>query len=147
MSTEHQIKSLAELEQFAQEVLKTLSPSTTGATVLALCGDLGAGKTTFVQALARQLGVSETVTSPTYLIVRQYPTPDPRFSTLVHIDAYRIENSAELGPLRFSDTLTTPGVLLCIEWAEKIQAALPATVRTLRFSTDEHDVRTIVESD
>lgn len=146
MSTEYRIGSLTELEQLAQELLGTISPSPDGATILALNGDLGAGKTTFVQALARQMGVVEVVTSPTYLIMRQYATTDPRFPLLVHMDAYRIEDVGELVPLRFSDVLTTPGTLVCVEWAEKIADALPASVRTLTFVTDEHDVRTIVDS-
>lgn len=146
MSTEYRISSLIELEQLAQTLLTTLDRHADGATIVALNGDLGAGKTTFVQALAKELGVAEVVTSPTYLIMRRYETSGARFSFLVHMDAYRVENESELAPLRFVEVLGTPGVLVCIEWAEKIASALPASVRTLTFTTDEHDVRTIVDS-
>lgn len=146
MSTTRHVASLSELEDLAKEVAGTLVSDSKGATVLALSGDLGAGKTTFVQLLAKQLGVVEAVTSPTYLIMRQYETSSPQFRTLVHMDAYRIEDESELRPLRFSELLTTPGLLLCIEWAEKIAAALPENYQTLTFAIGEGDTRTITYS-
>lgn len=146
MSTTRHIGSLADLEALASEVSTTLLPNPEGATVLALSGDLGAGKTTFVQLLAKQLGVIEVVTSPTYLIMRQYETKSSAFPGLVHMDAYRIDDLSELGPLRFSEILATPGLLLCIEWAEKIAAALPKAHQKLTFSVGKEDTRTITYS-
>jgi tRNA threonylcarbamoyladenosine biosynthesis protein TsaE len=142
----HQISTLLDLEQYAKEVLAELVPVPSGATVLGLQGDLGAGKTTFVQALARHLGVTEAVTSPTYLIMRSYETRDGRFSQLVHMDAYRIESLAELAPLRFAEVLGQPQTLVVIEWFERIAEALPAGVPVLTFTVNSDGSRTITRS-
>jgi tRNA threonylcarbamoyladenosine biosynthesis protein TsaE len=140
------ITSLSELESLAGEILKTLPAASAGATVLGLSGDLGAGKTTFVQALARHLGVTETVTSPTYLILRGYETGSEQFRHLVHMDAYRIESLSELAPLRFGEVLVQPQTLVVIEWVERVVAALPMTVPTLTFTPNPDDSRTITRS-
>lgn len=113
------------------------------ALVVALSGDLGAGKTTFVQALARSLGVTATVQSPTFVIMKSYETTDADFTKLFHMDAYRIDDLAELRPLRFAELLTTPQSLFCIEWAEKIRPALPARVISVRLDIQEGDSRQI----
>ena len=73
-----------------------------GATVLALHGELGAGKTTFTQTLARTLGVTDAVTSPTFVIMKLYELQHQSFETLIHIDAYRIEHSDEMRVLGFA---------------------------------------------
>jgi tRNA threonylcarbamoyladenosine biosynthesis protein TsaE len=113
------------------------------ATVIALHGDLGAGKTTFVQALARQLGVTETVTSPTFVIMKSYETSDDMFSVLVHIDAYRIESTAEMDPLHFETILTSTHTLVCIEWAERIATLLPISTKHISFTLESNETRTI----
>lgn len=124
------IDNLLDLENFAKELLKYIGVEKTEnnhATIIALSGNLGAGKTTFVQLLAKELGVSEKVTSPTFTIMKGYELAG-RFNLLVHMDAYRIEDLSELGPLRFSELLANKSNLLCIEWAEKIQSALPSEI-------------------
>lgn len=116
--------------------------TTDRAQVVALHGDLGAGKTTFTQHLARELGVMETVTSPTFVIMKQYETTDEKFSLLVHIDAYRIEADEELTVLGFTDLLPLPNTLVVIEWAEKVAALLPQDTLHLTFVIDG-DIRRI----
>ncbi|MEQ1666149.1 MAG: tRNA (adenosine(37)-N6)-threonylcarbamoyltransferase complex ATPase subunit type 1 TsaE, partial [Bdellovibrionales bacterium] len=69
----------------------------------------------------------DKVTSPTFTIMKGYELSG-KFNLLIHMDAYRIEDLNELGPLRFSELLTNKTNLLCIEWAEKIQSALPAEI-------------------
>lgn len=97
-----------------------------GGTALALHGELGSGKTAFVQHLARVLGVTEQVTSPTFVIMRFYPIKTHDFfKTLVHVDAYRIESDAEMEVIGFEHVLRGPTNLVCVEWAEKITDALP----------------------
>jgi tRNA threonylcarbamoyladenosine biosynthesis protein TsaE len=124
---ERVIGDLEELATLANEALERLRErqAKNSATVLALSGEFGAGKTAFTQALARRLGVEGVVASPTYVIMKRYRTADPDFPTLVHVDAYRIESPAELLPLRFSAVLAEPRALVCIEWAEKLAAELP----------------------
>lgn len=129
-----------DLEVLARRVLDDLAVGTSdgqGATVIALHGELGAGKTSFVQYLARELGVAEYVTSPTFVVMRRYPlTAGAGFTSLVHMDAYRIANADELRPLGFAELLADPGNLLCIEWAERIHDALPPGVYQVSFTTD-----------
>jgi len=140
------VDSLSELEEVAKRLLLKLtaiSSRQAKATVLAISGDLGSGKTTLVQMLARQLGVTTTVTSPTFTIMKVYQlTGQFGFDRLVHIDAYRIETLAELQPLRLTEYLATPRTLLCIEWAELIADALPSDSLLLMLGQDKAGVRT-----
>ena len=121
-----QITTLAELELFAEQFLHALEGrASSTATVVALSGDLGAGKTTFVQLLAKKLGVTDVVTSPTFTIMKGYEIVNDSFGRLVHMDAYRIETIDEVRPLRLEEIFTAPKTLFCIEWAEKISVVLP----------------------
>lgn len=136
------IKTLAELEAIVAEIyLDLLSEATDHASVLALHGNLGAGKTTFVQLLAKQLGITETVTSPTFVIMKRYEAGD-NTSQLVHIDAYRIEDIDEMRVLGFEALLQQSHTMICIEWAERIEALLPPRTKHLSFELVD-DVRTI----
>ncbi len=143
MNSEMRIVNKEELSTLAAEVLALAKGAAhAGATVIALHGDLGAGKTTFVQTLGQLLGVSEQITSPTFTIMKGYETTDDTFATLIHMDAYRIDDISELGPLRFSEILNTPNTLVCIEWAEKIKDALPAGVINLTLEVADETTRT-----
>jgi len=96
------------------------------ATLVTLEGDLGAGKTTFTQQLAYSLGITESVVSPTFGIMKSYDIPNNEyFNQLIHIDAYRIEDISETGPLRFAELLQLPRTLICLEWPERIAEVLP----------------------
>ncbi|MEO5646277.1 MAG: tRNA (adenosine(37)-N6)-threonylcarbamoyltransferase complex ATPase subunit type 1 TsaE [Candidatus Paceibacterota bacterium] len=134
--------SESDIEGIAEEVLGLLSPSDVEATVLALQGDLGAGKTTLTKTLAVQLGVSETVVSPTFVIAKFYTPTKQGFEHLVHIDAYRIEDLNELRPLGWEKILQQPKTLVIVEWPEKITPALPANKKHLLI-THNRDQRTI----
>ena len=90
-------KSLEDTERIALDFLKNLEPMKDMATVVGLYGNLGSGKTTFVQAIARALGVSENVVSPTFLILKTYKLKNLQtYQLLSHIDAYRLEKSEEI---------------------------------------------------
>jgi len=107
------------------------------ATTIALQGDLGAGKTTFVQALAKELGVTDTIQSPTYVLMKSYHIPHhPRFALLIHIDAYRLDGAKEFAALRTEKFLEDKRTLVCVEWPERVEGALPAPDITLRFSSE-----------
>lgn len=127
--------------------LKHLQPSTTGATVVGLHGNLGSGKTTFVQAVARALGVMEQVTSPTFVIQKSYPVVTNSYSTgftqLIHIDAYRIDDPKELEILGFPALCSDPHRLILIEWPERIASLLPADTRELFFTFKDETTREI----
>jgi tRNA threonylcarbamoyladenosine biosynthesis protein TsaE len=109
--------SAEETRSLAAELAAALPPDTT----LALHGDLGAGKTTFVQGLARGFGIVEPVTSPTYTIFTLHRAPS---YTLVHLDAYRLDDPRQVEALMLDDFLVSPWCL-AVEWPEKIAAWLP----------------------
>lgn len=111
--------------EVATALLALCIPDPHKAIVVGLSGDLGAGKTTLVQALAKTLGVTETVTSPTFVIAKWYETNDLTWKTLIHIDAYRIEDEEELTVLGWEEMINTPETLIVVEWPEKIKGSLP----------------------
>jgi tRNA threonylcarbamoyladenosine biosynthesis protein TsaE len=115
--------SLAEFEHAVGVVFESIHPGK-HATILGLQGDLGTGKTTFVQLLARILGVSEIIVSPTFLIMKRYKTTHPIFCTLVHVDAYRLSGPHELEKLGFSKFLKNPTNIITVEWPERVRKLL-----------------------
>ena len=101
--------------------------------VIALYGDLGAGKTCMTQGIATGLGIaSETVTSPTYALINE--NLSGRFP-LYHMDAYRIQDVSELGPIGFQDYIMRADGLLVIEWADNIAGDLPDERLNIYLST------------
>ena len=142
--TTYTANNVEELAVVADTLLRVFKEEAReGALVVALSGDLGAGKTTLVQTLARALGVSATVQSPTFVIMKSYETTDADFTQLIHMDAYRIDDLAELRPLRFAELLSTPRTLFCIEWAEKIKPALPTKVISITIDIGEAERREV----
>jgi len=125
--------SLEKMNTFALEFLDSIE-SERRAVVVGLKGDLGSGKTTFVQDLAKHLGVEEDVTSPTYVIQKSYDLPEGRkFKKLVHIDAYRLDAAEGLAKLGFSQLLKEAGTLIVVEWPEKVPGLLPSHKKELNF--------------
>ena len=138
---ERRIQTLEELHQIAGEVLTALVPPK-GATVLALKGDLGAGKTAFVKALAKHVGITQEITSPTFVIMKSYEIPSHAFlKTLVHIDAYRIESDDEMRVLKFGEILSDQSNLVCNEWPEKIQNLIPHHTMVIEFTLNQDGTR------
>jgi len=122
-----------EFKKYAARFTLQLVPAQNGATVATLSGDLGAGKTTFVQAAAKALGVEENVTSPTFVIEKIYQLREQKFAKLLHIDAYRLESEQELKVLGFKELLQDPANLIFIEWPEKIASLIPENATNMRF--------------
>ncbi len=142
---EYTVSSESELEEVAQTlVLELEQEKIEQATILGLSGELGAGKTTLTKAIARTLGVHEHVPSPTFVLARYYPIPKhATWSTLVHIDAYRIESLDELRPLRFASLFAEPKNLVVLEWPERLTGALPPHTRMLELVVEGETVRRI----
>ncbi len=132
-----------ELSSVAKEVLSNLRADNDRAIIIALYGELGAGKTTLVQAIATELGVEEMVTSPTFVIAKWYKTNSSDFYTLVHIDAYRVESEDELRPLGFIELLKQPRALVIIEWPEKMPVTLSSLNVQMFTLHHEGEIRVI----
>jgi tRNA threonylcarbamoyladenosine biosynthesis protein TsaE len=115
------IHSFSDWDHWAEELV----PEFTTGTILGLSGPLGAGKTTFTQALARALGAEGDPRSPTFSLMRTYQLKKhPTLRRLVHIDAYRLEKPGDFLALNLEEEMNEPGTLVVIEWPENIQAWL-----------------------
>ena len=124
------------------ELARRLAGALRPGTVICLDGDLGAGKTLFVQNLAASLGVQGEVTSPTFNLMNVYE--DGRLP-LVHFDLYRLEQEYELDEIGFYDYVENPDGLVLIEWAEKFPECLPEDHIALEIQrTDVEDERVLV---
>jgi tRNA threonylcarbamoyladenosine biosynthesis protein TsaE len=137
-------RSATELSAYAGEFVKNLQPLRR-ATVVTLSGVLGAGKTTFVQGMARALGVEETVTSPTFVLEKIYQIEGKKFTHLVHIDAYRLKGAHELEMLGWKELLADPGNLILLEWPERVAEAIPQDA--IRITFDIHGDERIITID
>ncbi len=119
-----------------RELAAALAAALPTDTVLALHGDLGVGKTTFVQGLARGLGIQDPVTSPTFNLYTLYEGSARR---LLHLDAYRLDNEDQVEALMLEDFLVSPWIA-AIEWPERIAGWLPANTWHLDLGIT-HDER------
>ncbi|MDQ5950448.1 MAG: tRNA threonylcarbamoyladenosine biosynthesis protein TsaE [Patescibacteria group bacterium] len=122
-------KTTTETAEIAKKILEIIEKQeVTGAFVLALSGELGAGKTTLSQEIGKILEVKETMQSPTFVIMKSYDTSHSIFKKLVHIDAYRIEKEEELKVLKLEELFKDKSVLVVIEWPENIKQIIPKDV-------------------
>jgi tRNA threonylcarbamoyladenosine biosynthesis protein TsaE len=116
-----------------------LAPLLVPGDVVALEGDLGAGKTTFTQGVARGLGVEDAVLSPTFALVHEYAGPVP----VAHVDVYRLDRVQEVYDLGF-DELVDGGRVTIVEWGDRIGRMLPADRLVVRLDYDVADADTRV---
>lgn len=149
MDTNHITRSTEETRALGATLARNIPPGS----ILALRGDLGAGKTTFVQGLLEELGAEKPYVSPTFVIMKQYDLPAPLRGALqaglvtpsmtgicrvYHVDAYRIDDSADMEKLGFDEWCADPQGLVLVEWPEKIAPLLPENTKTisLRWLSD-----------
>lgn len=125
----HTTNSIEETQKVAEDFVNSLSAYSDRAMVVGLYGNLGAGKTTFTQALAKFVGVSDTVTSPTFVIEKIYELTNQKFTHLIHIDAYRLESSEELVRLGWKEIISDKNNLILIEWPEKVIDIMPEHIK------------------
>lgn len=128
----HLSKSLEETDKIARDFLETLEPKSQ-ATIVALEGDLGAGKTAFAQAVGKVLGVVENMHSPTFVIEKIYAINFKNFKRLIHIDAYRLEKEQELLHLGWEEIIKEPENLILVEWPENVVGIIPAEAKRIFF--------------
>ncbi len=141
---EKQVHTLEEFEAEAERFATAVSSSPQGATLVTLSGNLGAGKTTFTQVLARTLGVEEVVNSPTFVLEKIYKLAEGQlFKRLIHIDAYRLEKGSDLVPLGFDEIMQDSGNVVLLEWPEKVADALPQPTVKISIKVLDDDTRAI----
>lgn len=126
--------SVEQTEEFAEEFSKNLN----GNEIIAMYGELGAGKTAFARGLARGLGVEDAVSSPTFAIVNEYQGVYP----IYHFDMYRIESWNDLDSIGFFDYIDN-GVII-IEWSENIEGALPDDIIRIAINKTEDENERII---
>jgi len=123
-----QTKELGKI--LAKEVLKSKPEK---GLVIGLEGDLGGGKTTFLQGFAKGLEIKEKVLSPTFVILRKFKIKKLRFKNFYHIDCYRIQKPKEILDLGFKDAISNPQNIVVIEWSDRIKKFLPEESLILKF--------------
>jgi len=116
------------------------------AVVVGLVGELGGGKTTFLQGFAKGLGIKEKILSPTFVIMRKSKIPSPKseYKDFYHVDCYRIQKTREILPLRLREILSRPENIVAIEWADKIKGILPGNSIAVKFSFIDEKTRRII---
>jgi tRNA threonylcarbamoyladenosine biosynthesis protein TsaE len=129
---QHTSHSLEETKEIAEKLIRTLERGEK-ATIWALHGDLGAGKTAFSQAVGEILGVTDTMQSPTFVIEKIYPIEYKGFKHLIHIDAYRLDTETELVTLGWEDIISNPENLILIEWPERVEGIMPKNSQKISF--------------
>ena len=136
-SQEFSSRSLEETLSFAKNYSAKLKPGA----VLALTGDLGSGKTTFIKGLAAGLGLKDAdeVKSPTFALMHVYQARFP----IYHFDLYRLDSAKEVEEIGFEEFINDPKAISCVEWAEKAGLLLPPQTQWLRFEVTGETCRRI----
>ena len=131
----------------AKEFLKTFTKT---ALVLGLIGDLGGGKTTFLQGFAKGLGIKEKILSPSFVIIKKFKisadscSNSCKFASFYHIDCYRIKKPKEILDLGFREIVSTPQNIVAIEWADRIRKILPKGTLILKYQFANKNERKIM---
>ncbi len=142
-------------QNFAREILA--SNPKNSATILALSGELGAGKTTFLQGFAKGLGIEEKILSPTFIIMKKFQIQNykpqinskfkiqnSKFSYFYHFDCYRLNEPEEILELGFREIISNPENIVAIEWPEKISGVLPEGIIDIEFNHLKENKRRII---
>ena len=142
MKTFHSFSS-EKTKAFGAEIAKSLianRQSLSGALVIALRGDLGAGKTTFTQGFFRGLGIKRNPMSPTFVIMRRYKVESrkskvkSRFTDIYHFDAYRLKKAEDMAVLEFGSILSNPRNIVIVEWPERMKKSFAPRCRMVESS-------------
>lgn len=129
-------------ENMAKEIVKKQTQDS--AIILGLQGNLGGGKTTFLQGFAKWLGIKEKVLSPTFVIMKKFLIKKKNFENFYHIDCYRIESTKDIEELGFRKIIKDPKNIVAIEWSEKIKEILPKSIIKISFGFIDKDKREII---
>lgn len=129
---------------------KSLPAGRQGALVIGLVGELGTGKTTFIQSFLKALGVKERVTSPTFILLRPYVLPSyppTRYAHAHHIDTYRLDSAKELLAIGFKKIIREPGNIVLVEWADRFKKIMPKNTFWIKIEHGEKPTHRIIKHD
>jgi len=131
-------------ERFAKEILEKKPKKT--AFVIGLEGELGGGKTTFMQGFAKGLGIKEKILSPTFVIMKKFKIQylKSNIQYLIHIDCYRIEKPKELLTLGFKEIISNPKNIIAVEWADRIRKIMPKDSIWIKFDFIDRNTRRMI---
>lgn len=127
--------NMGDWEEVAEFLIGLMEPGL----IVSLQGDLGAGKTTLTQYIAKRLGVAKRALSPTFALTRSYKVQSTKYKELkriLHLDAYRIEDERELLALELDDELAEPGTVMIIEWPERVKSWLSKQANIVRVGIE-----------
>lgn len=137
------VNNLDDFKSFVEKFLQTIKQKET-ALIIALSGNLGAGKTTLVQFAAEYFNITENITSPTFVIQKEYEIEYHHFlKKMIHVDAYRLENASELEYLGWDENINNPDNIIFIEWPEQVSGINMPNVTTINIKILENDIREI----
>jgi tRNA threonylcarbamoyladenosine biosynthesis protein TsaE len=128
-NSEAETKKIA--QKLAKEILRIKEKKES--VVLGLEGDLGGGKTTFLQGFAKGLGIKEKILSPTFVIMKKFPLSKGDFLFFFHLDSYRTQSSKDFFFLRFEEIVSNPKHVIAIEWADKVKDIMPQKTIWIKF--------------
>ena len=124
---------------------KKIAKNFKGGEIIGLEGNLGAGKTTLVKGIAEELGIKQTITSPTFLLMKVYPVRKNKLiKNFVHLDCYRIKNPNDILGIGVEDYFNDPSSIVLIEWPEKIKKVLPGQTKKIELSLVSNNQREII---
>ena len=142
-------KYITKSEKETLTLAKKLLNDTGSKNIFALIGDLGSGKTTFTKGISQSLGIKDTITSPTFNILKIYKIPSSRHKLtpiryLCHIDAYRLKNFKDLEGLGINNYFNSFNTITIIEWADKIKRFLPKNTAFINFQVGNKENERII---
>jgi len=140
------MKYISKTEKETYQIAARLAKKLKGGEIIALEGELGAGKTTFVKGLAKAFGIKQHVTSPTFVLMKVYECQMPKseIRKLVHVDCYRLDEPQELFYLGIEEYLNKPDTVVMIEWADKIKNYLKKFKKMIRIKIKIKDVQRLI---
>lgn len=136
---------LEHVDTFAKEIVSKIHMKTDRAYMVFLSGDLGSGKTTTTKSIAKELGVEEDITSPTFVILKRYEVKRGEFKNLIHIDAYRLKNYEELRKIKFEEYMSDASNLILLEWPEMVMSEELKSDMNIQFTHGEKEGERDVE--
>ncbi len=139
-------KIISKSSEETQKIGERLARICSGGEIIGLVGDLGGGKTTFVQGMAKGLGIKRQITSPSFVLLKKYPISNlkSQVSNLYHIDLYRIDTPNDVYSFGFEEVLEDKKGICVIEWAEKVMGLLPKERLIIEFDFISENERKLI---